>query len=52
MGNYAVKLAFSDGPTRASTPGKYLHELGEKQESELEELPRAPRAGGASRDPK
>jgi len=52
VGNYAVKLAFSDGHDTGLYSWEYLHELGEKQESSWKSYLARLEAAGASRDPK
>ena len=52
MGNYAVKLGFSDGHDTGLYSWEYLHELGEKQESSWKSYLARLEAAGASRDPK
>jgi DUF971 family protein len=52
VGNYAVKLAFSDGHDTGLYSWDYLHELGEKQESSWKSYLARLEAAGASRDPK
>ncbi len=52
VGNYAVKLAFSDGHDTGLYSWDYLHELGEKQESSWKTYLARLEAAGASRDPK
>jgi len=52
VGNYAVKLVFSDGHDTGLYSWEYLHELGEKQESSWKSYLARLEAAGASRDPK
>ena len=52
VGNYAVKLGFSDGHDTGLYSWEYLHELGEKQESSWKSYLARLEAAGASRDPK
>jgi DUF971 family protein len=52
VGNYAVKLVFSDGHDTGLYSWDYLHELGEKQESSWKSYLARLEAAGASRDPK
>ena len=52
VGNYAVKLAFSDGHDTGLYSWEYLHELGEKQESSWKSYLKRLEEAGASRDPK
>jgi len=52
VGNYAVKLAFSDGHDTGLYSWEYLHELGEKQESSWKSYLARLEQAGASRDPK
>ena len=52
VGNYAVKLAFSDGHDTGLFSWEYLHELGEKQESSWKSYLARLEQAGASRDPK
>jgi DUF971 family protein len=52
VGNYAVKLVFSDGHDTGLYSWDYLHELGEKQESSWKSYLARMEAAGASRDPK
>jgi DUF971 family protein len=52
VGNYAVKLAFSDGHDTGLYSWDYLYELGEKQESSWKSYLARLEAAGASRDPK
>ena len=52
VGNYAVKLAFSDGHNTGLYSWEYLHELGEKQESSWKSYLKRLEEAGASRDPK
>jgi len=52
VGNYAVKLAFSDGHDTGLYSWEYLHELGEKQESSWKSYLARLEEAHASRDPK
>jgi DUF971 family protein len=52
VGNYAVKLGFSDGHDTGLYSWEYLHELGEKQESSWKSYLARLEQAGASRDPK
>lgn len=52
VGNYAVKLVFSDGHDTGLYSWDYLHELGEKQESSWKSYLARLEAAGASRDPR
>lgn len=52
VGNYAVKLVFSDGHDTGLYSWEYLHELGEKQETSWKSYLARLEAAGASRDPK
>lgn len=52
VGNYAVKLVFSDGHDTGLYSWDYLHELGEKQETSWKSYLARLEAAGASRDPK
>lgn len=52
VGNYAVKLSFSDGHDTGLYSWDYLHELGEKQESSWQSYLARLEQAGASRDPK
>ena len=52
VGNYAVKLSFSDGHDTGLYSWDYLHELGEKQESSWKSYLARLEQAGASRDPK
>jgi DUF971 family protein len=52
VGNYAVKLVFSDGHDTGLYSWDYLHELGEKQESSWKSYLMRLEEAGASRDPK
>lgn len=52
VGNYAVKLVFSDGHDTGLYSWEYLHELGEKQESSWKSYLARLAEAGASRDPK
>ena len=52
VGNYAVKLGFSDGHDTGLYSWEYLHELGEKQESSWKSYLKRLEEAGASRDPK
>ncbi len=52
VGNYAVKLAFSDGHDTGLYSWEYLHELGVKQESSWKSYLARLEAAGASRNPK
>jgi DUF971 family protein len=52
VGNYAIKLAFSDGHDTGLYSWDYLYELGEKQESSWRSYLMRLEAAGASRDPK
>ena len=52
VGNYAVKLVFSDGHDTGLYSWDYLHELGEKQDSSWKSYLARLEAAGASRDPK
>ena len=52
VGNYAVKLAFSDGHDTGLYSWEYLYELGEKQESSWKSYLARLEQPGASRDPK
>jgi DUF971 family protein len=52
VGNYAVKLAFSDGHDTGLYSWEYLHELGEKQESSWKSYLARLEQAHASRDPK
>ena len=52
VGNYAVKLAFSDGHDTGLYSWDYLYELGEKQESSWKSYLARLEQAGASRDPK
>ena len=52
VGNYAVKLGFSDGHDTGLYSWEYLHELGQKQESSWKSYLARLEEAGASRDPK
>ena len=52
VGNYAVKLVFSDGHDTGLYSWEYLHELGEKQETSWKSYLARLEQAGASRDPK
>ncbi len=52
VGQYAVKLAFSDGHDTGLYSWEYLHELGEKQETSWKSYLARLEQAGASRDPK
>ncbi|MBL0142336.1 MAG: DUF971 domain-containing protein [Betaproteobacteria bacterium] len=52
VGNYAVKLAFSDGHDTGLYSWEYLHELGEKQASSWKTYLARLEEAHASRDPK
>jgi len=52
VGNYAIKLAFSDGHDTGLYSWDYLYELGEKQESSWKSYLARLEQAGASRDPK
>ncbi len=52
VGQYAVKLVFSDGHDTGLYSWEYLHELGETQESSWKSYLARLEQAGASRDPK